>query len=58
MSDLFQATVEATEEAVVNAMVAARDMSGDRGHLVKALPHGELREVLRRYGRLIERSKD
>jgi len=54
MSDLFQATVEATEEAVINAMVAARDMTGDRGHLVKALPHAELREVLRRYGRLAE----
>ena len=54
MSGLFQATVEATEEAVINAMVAAREMTGDRGHLVKALPHAELREVLRRYGRLIE----
>jgi len=52
MDPLFQATVEATEEAVINAMVAARDMSGDRGHLVKALPHAELREVLERYGRL------
>jgi D-aminopeptidase len=54
MSGLFQATVEATEEAVINAMVAAREMTGDRGHLVKALPHAELREVLRRFGRLIE----
>ena len=35
-----------------NAMVAARDMKGDRGRLVKALPHAELREVLQRYGRL------
>ena len=58
MSDLFQATVEATEEAVINAMVAAKDMSGDRGHLVKALPHDELREVLRRYGRLARQDKD
>jgi D-aminopeptidase len=54
MDPLFQATVEATEEAVINAMAAARDMTGDRGHLVKALPHDELREVLRRYGRLAE----
>jgi D-aminopeptidase len=58
MSGLFQATVEATEEAVINAMVAARDMTGDRGHLVKALPHGELREVLRRYGRLTDQATD
>jgi D-aminopeptidase len=54
MDGLFQATVEATEEAVVNAMVAARDMTGDRGHFVKALPHEALREVLRRHGRLVE----
>jgi D-aminopeptidase len=54
LDELFQATVEATEEAVVNAMVAARDMRGDRGHLVKAIPHDELREVLRRYGRLVD----
>ena len=58
MSDLFQATVEATEEAVVNAMVAAREMKGDRGHWVKALPHDALRDVLRRYGRLPDSGKD
>jgi len=58
MSDLFQATVEATEEAVINAMVAATDMTGDRGHLVKALPHDELRDVLQRYGRLGGSDKD
>ena len=58
MSGLFQATVEATEEAVVNAMVAARDMTGDRGHLVKALPHDELREVLERYNRLADPGAD
>jgi L-aminopeptidase/D-esterase-like protein len=58
MSELFQATVEATEEAVINAMVAARDMTGDRGHLVKALPHAELRDVLRRYGRLADSGED
>jgi DNA-binding response OmpR family regulator len=49
---LFQATVEATEEAIVNAMVAAEDLRGDRGHLVKAIPHAELRAVLQQYGRL------
>ena len=58
MDSLFQATVEATEEAVINAMVSARDMGGDRGHLVKALPHAELREVLQRYGRLAPGSAD
>ena len=58
MSGLFQATVEATEEAVINALVAARDMTGDRGHLVKALPHDELREVLERYNRLADPGAD
>jgi D-aminopeptidase len=58
MDPLFQATVEATEEAVINAMVAARDMTGDRGHLVKALPHDELREVLKRYNRLADPGTD
>ena len=49
---LFRATVEATEESIVNAMVAARDMRGDQGHLVNAVSHEELRAVLKRYGRL------
>jgi L-aminopeptidase/D-esterase-like protein len=58
MTGLFEATVEATEEAVINALVAGRDMTGDRGHLVKALPHTELRDILRRYGRLDGSDKD
>ena len=49
---LFTATVQATEEAIVNALVAARDMTGDQGHTVTAIPHDELMEVLKRYGRL------
>lgn len=48
---LFAATVEATEEAIVNAMVAARDMQGNEGHYAKALPHDELVRLLERYGR-------
>ncbi|MFZ1097866.1 MAG: P1 family peptidase [Steroidobacteraceae bacterium] len=52
MDPLFAATVEATEEAIVNAMVAARDMTGVDGHHVRALPHDELRAVLAKYHRL------
>ncbi|MEX2494879.1 MAG: P1 family peptidase [Woeseia sp.] len=52
ISPLFDATVLATEEAIVNAMVAARDMTGDRGHTAKAIDHGQLRDVLRQYNRL------
>ena len=48
---LFTATVQATEEAIVNALVAARDITGDQGHYAKALPHDELMEILERFGR-------
>jgi L-aminopeptidase/D-esterase-like protein len=53
MNGLFAATVEATEEAIVNAMVAAQDMTGIDGHHVRALPHDELRRVLAKYNRLV-----
>lgn len=49
---IFAATVEATEEAIVNAMVAADPMTGVGGAFYPSLPHDRLREVLRRYGRL------
>ncbi len=52
LDPLFLATVEATEEAIVNALVAARDMRGNGGTFVPALPHGELVRLLERYGRL------
>lgn len=51
LSPLFQATVEATEEAIVNALIAGRDMDGVGGRIY-GLPHAELRDVLERYGRL------
>ncbi|MGA8038030.1 MAG: P1 family peptidase [Candidatus Acidiferrales bacterium] len=54
MDALFEATVQATEEAVVNAMVAAKTMTGVDGHTVEALPHDKLREVLRKYNRLAD----
>ncbi|MBS0379443.1 MAG: P1 family peptidase [Proteobacteria bacterium] len=54
LDPIFAATVQSTEEAVVNAMVAAEDMTGIDGHHVRALPHEQLREVLRHYQRLAE----
>lgn len=54
MSPLFLATVQATEEAVVNAMVAAETMKGINDFEVVALPHDRLREVLRKYNRLVK----
>ena len=53
MDALFLATVEATEEAIVNALVAGRDMTGDRGHSVKGIDHDELVRVLREYNRYV-----
>ncbi len=52
LDPLFLATVQATEEAVVNAMVAAETMTGIDGHTAIALPHDRLREVLKKYNRL------
>jgi L-aminopeptidase/D-esterase-like protein len=46
LSDLFQATVEATEEAIVNAMVAAETMIGASGLRVVELPENELRDLM------------
>jgi len=54
LDDLFEATVQATEEAIVNSLVAARDMDGHGGHRVKALPQKELVALLRYYRRLDE----
>ncbi len=54
LDPIFGATVFATEEAIVNAMVAARDMTGADGHRVIALPHAELRALLQKYNRLVK----
>lgn len=51
MNPVFGATVEAVEEAIVNAMVAAETMEGFDGHKVFALPHDRLREVMQKYSR-------
>jgi D-aminopeptidase len=53
LDPLFEATVQSTEEAIVNAMVAARDMRGQEGHYAKALPHADLTRLLKRYGRYV-----
>ena len=52
LDPLFEATVEATEEAIVNAMVGAKTMVGIDGHRVIGLPHEQLIQVLRKYNRL------
>jgi L-aminopeptidase/D-esterase-like protein len=54
MDPLFAATVQATEEAIVNALVAATTMIGRDDHKVIALPHDRLRAVMKKYNRLAE----
>jgi len=51
LDPLFEATVQATEEAIVNSMVAARDMQGNAGTTAVALPHDALTDLMKRYGR-------
>jgi L-aminopeptidase/D-esterase-like protein len=54
LEEVFASTVQATEEAVINAMVAAETMTGIENHKVIALPHDRLREVLKKYNRLAQ----
>jgi D-aminopeptidase len=52
LDPVFAATVQAVEEAIINAMVAAETMTGIENHKVVALPHEQLRAVLKIYNRL------
>jgi D-aminopeptidase len=54
LDPIFAATVQATEEAIINAMVAARTMTGIENHKVTGLPHDKVREVLKKYNRLVQ----
>jgi len=52
LDPLYLAAVEATEEAILNAMLAAETMVGINGNTLHALPHDQLQEILNQYGRL------
>jgi L-aminopeptidase/D-esterase-like protein len=52
INPLFSATVYATEEAVLNALVAARTMTGADDLRIFALPHDRLVTAMRKYGRM------
>jgi D-aminopeptidase len=54
MNPLFDAVVQATEEAILNAMYAAETMVGSDDHKVEALPVDRVREILKKYNRLAE----
>ncbi len=51
---LFEATVQALDEAVIDALVANQAMSGRDGFTVPALPHDEVRALLREHQHLID----
>jgi L-aminopeptidase/D-esterase-like protein len=51
LDPLFEATVDASEEAIVNALVAGQTMTGFKGHRVYGLPHEALRAILMKYNR-------
>jgi D-aminopeptidase len=57
MSPLFEAAIEATEEAIYNSLFRAHDITG-RGHTIKALPLKETLDVLRKYGVINGRAKE
>ena len=52
MNPLFEATVDATEESILNAMLAAETMTGADGNRVYSLPADRLVAALRKYGRM------
>ena len=52
INPLFYATAQATEEAIINALLAADTMTGADGYRVHALPHDRLLAAMRKYGRL------
>jgi len=54
VTPLFLATIEATEEAIINSLFAARDMIGRANHKIKALPIDSILKIMRKYNRLNE----
>ena len=52
INPVFQATVEATEESIINALIAGKDMTGHMGRSVKAIEHLALIEILKKHNRL------
>jgi len=51
LNPVYKATVEATEEAIVNALFAAETMKGYKGHIRYALPLDQVEAIMRKYGR-------
>jgi L-aminopeptidase/D-esterase-like protein len=58
INSLFEGTVQATEEAILNALVAAETMTGINSNTAYALPHERLQAILKKYGRLAGTGKN
>lgn len=54
MTPVFQATIEATEEAIINSLFAATTMTGRNGHKIQALPVERVIEIMRKYNRIMK----
>jgi D-aminopeptidase len=52
INPLFEGTVQAVEEAIINAMIAADTMEGINGNITYALPHSKVIELLKKYNRI------
>jgi D-aminopeptidase len=52
MTALYQAVIEATEEAIINSLCVADTMVGKNDRVKPGLPHDQLIEILKRHGRL------
>jgi L-aminopeptidase/D-esterase-like protein len=52
INSVFAATVQATEEAIINALVAAETISGVDGNTAYAIPHDRLKQIMKKYNRL------
>jgi D-aminopeptidase len=52
MSSLFEATVQATEESIINALLAAKTMTGKNGTKIYELPEDRLIEIMKKYNRI------
>jgi L-aminopeptidase/D-esterase-like protein len=55
---VYEATVQATEEAIINALLAAKTMIGADDLRVSALPHDRVRSILQKHGRLVPKDQE
>lgn len=57
MTPIFMATIEATEEAVVNSLFKAKDVKGYNGKVTKALPVDQVLEMLKAEGKIVKQPR-